>query len=65
MEDIERFVKKDQKLGSGAFGDNFLADDSHLPRKLVVKVIGSTTHFRADSISVRSAFPVAISPTER
>jgi hypothetical protein len=38
---IERCIKKDHKLGSGAFGDVFLAEDSHLP-KFAVKMISPT-----------------------
>ena len=44
MDYIERCMKKDHdgkpiKLGSGAFGDVFLAEDSHLPKKFAVKMI--------------------------
>jgi ankyrin repeat protein len=39
---IERCIKKDHKLGSGAYGDVFLAEDSHLPKKFAVKLIRLT-----------------------
>ena len=39
---IEQCIKKDHKLGAGAFGDAFLAEDRCLPKKFAVRMIRPT-----------------------
>jgi hypothetical protein len=56
LEYIQRCIKKDHKLGSGAYGDVFLAEDSHLPKKFAVKLI-RPTHCDQDTIgNIRKSF---------
>jgi hypothetical protein len=53
---IERCIKKDHKLGSGAFGDVFLAEDSHLPKKFAVKMIRPTLCDQGTIENIRKSF---------
>ncbi|KAI2503227.1 serine/threonine kinase [Fragilaria crotonensis] len=62
---IERCIKKDHKLGSGAFGDVFLAEDSRLPKKFAVKMI-SAAHSDQDTIKeIRRSFQTELSTLKR
>ncbi|KAI2491609.1 serine/threonine kinase [Fragilaria crotonensis] len=57
LEYIEQCIKKDHKLGSGAYGDVFLAEDSRLPKKFAVKIIRTKTHCNEAAIKeMRKSF---------
>ena len=56
LEYIQRCIKKDHKLGSGAYGDVFLAEDSHLPKKFAVKLIRPTHCDQGTIENIRKSF---------
>ncbi|KAI2491914.1 serine/threonine kinase [Fragilaria crotonensis] len=57
LEYVERCVKKNHKLGSGGYGDVFLAEDSRLPKKFAVKIIRTNTKCNeADIKEMRRSF---------
>ncbi|KAI2503197.1 serine/threonine kinase [Fragilaria crotonensis] len=65
LEYIERCIKKDQKLGSGAFGDVFLAEDSLLKKKFAVKMIRPTDSNEAAIKEIRRSFQTELSTLKR
>ena len=56
LEYIQRCIKKDHKLGSGAYGDVFLAEDGRLPKKFAVKMISPTHCDEAAIKMIRKTF---------
>ncbi|KAI2499332.1 serine/threonine kinase [Fragilaria crotonensis] len=62
---IERCIKKDHKLGSGAFGDVFLAEDSRLPKKFAVKMISPTKCDDATIKEIRKTFRTELSTLKK
>ncbi|KAI2494853.1 serine/threonine kinase [Fragilaria crotonensis] len=70
LEYIERCIKKDQdgklmKLGSGAYGDVFLAEDCRLPKKFAVKMINPTKHDQDTIEDIRKSFQTELSTLKR
>ena len=61
LEYIERCIKKDHKLGSGAYGDVFLAEDCHLPKKFAVKMISPTKCDQDTIEEIRKSFRTELS----
>ncbi|KAI2492666.1 serine/threonine kinase [Fragilaria crotonensis] len=62
---VERCIKKDHKLGSGAFGDVFLAEDSRLPKKFAVKMIRPTKCDDANIKEIRRTFRTELSTLKK
>ncbi|KAI2503221.1 serine/threonine kinase [Fragilaria crotonensis] len=66
LEYIERCIKKNHKLGSGGYGDGFLAEDSCLPKKFAVKMIRTNTKCNeADIKEMRRCFQMELSILKR
>ncbi len=62
FEYIERCIKKNHKLGSGGYGDVFLAEESRLPKKFAVKMNRTiTTYNEADIKEMRRSFQIELS----
>ena len=61
LEYIKRFTKNDHKLGSGAFGDVFLTEDSLLPKKFAVKLIIPTHCDEVTIKEIRKTFQTELS----
>ncbi|KAI2494864.1 serine/threonine kinase [Fragilaria crotonensis] len=70
LEYIERCIMKDSDgkpiiLGSGGYGDVFLAEDSRLPKKFAVKKINPTKHDKDTIEDIRKSFQTELSTLKR
>ncbi|KAI2493975.1 serine/threonine kinase [Fragilaria crotonensis] len=70
LEYIKRCIKKDSDdkpiiLGSGGYGDVFLAEDSRLRKKFAVKMINPTKHDQDTIEDIRTSFQTELSTLKR